>query len=67
MAAWNILEEPEVLWGMEDGRIYDLIFDNVVIAGYKIESLKDFYHNEYVSSLIVPWVVITTGNKLMGK
>ena len=54
ITAWSTLDEPEVLWGMESGRIYDLIFDNVVIAGYKIESLNDFYHNEYVSSLIVP-------------
>ena len=54
MAAWSILEEPEVLWGMEGGRIYDLIFDNVVIADEKIESTDQFYHNEYVLPLIVP-------------
>lgn len=54
ITAWSTLDEPEVLWGMESGRIYDLIFDNVVIADEKIETLDQFYHNEYVSPLIVP-------------
>ena len=29
ITAKSTLDEPEVLWGMESGRIYDLIFDNV--------------------------------------
>ena len=45
---------PEVLWGMEDGLIYDLVFDNVVIAGEKIESLDQFDHNEFVLPLVLP-------------
>ena len=45
---------PEVLWGMEDGLIYDLVFDNVVIAGDNIETLDQFYHNEYVLPLVLP-------------
>merc|ERR1712117_165492 len=45
---------PEVLWGMDDGLIYDLVFDNVVIAGEKIKSLDQFYHNEFVLPLVVP-------------
>ena len=45
---------PEILWGMEDGLIYDLVFDNVVIAGERIESLEQFHHNEYVGQLLVP-------------
>ena len=54
IAASSVLEEPEVLWGMADGLIYDLVFDNVTIGGEKIESLDQFYHNEYVLPLIVP-------------
>jgi len=45
---------PEVLWGMADGLIYDLIFDNVFIAEEKIESLNQFYHNEFVLPLVIP-------------
>ena len=48
------MNETNVLWGMEGGLIYDFTFDNVVIAGEKIESLDQFYHNEYVLPLIVP-------------
>ena len=51
---YDVENMPEVLWGMEDGLIYDLVFDNVVIAGEKIESLDQFYHNEFVMPLIVP-------------
>ena len=54
IAARSTLNETNVLWGMEGGLIYDFTFDNVVIAGEKIESLDQFYHNEYVLPLIVP-------------
>jgi len=55
IAAKSRLENhPELLWGMEDGLIYDLVFDNVVIEGEKIESLDQFHHNEYVGPLFVP-------------
>ena len=54
IAARSTLNETNVLWGMEGGLIYDFTFDNVVIAGEKIESLEQFYHNEYVLPLIVP-------------
>ena len=54
IAAPSILEEPEVLWGMADGLIRDLIFDNVVIGGEKIVSLDQFYHNEFALPLVVP-------------
>ena len=54
IAARSILEEPEVMWGMDDGLIYDLVFDNVVIGDEKIETLDQFYHNEYVLPLIIP-------------
>ena len=50
----GVEDMPEVLWGMEDGLIYDLVFDNVVIAGDKIETLDQFYHNEYVLPLVLP-------------
>ena len=52
IAARSILGEPEILCGMEDGWIYDLVFDNVVIAGDVINSVEDFYHNEYVFDTI---------------
>ena len=54
IAASSVLEEPEVLWGMADGLIYDLVFDNVTIGGEKIESLDQFYHNEFVLPLDIP-------------
>ena len=52
IAAPSVLEQPEVLWGMADGLIYDLIFDNVTIGGKKIDSLDQFYHNEFVLSIL---------------
>ena len=54
IAASSVLEEPEVLWGMADGLIYDLVFDNVTIGGEKIESIDQFYHNEFVLPLVTP-------------
>ena len=53
IAAPSILGEPDILWGMSDGLIYDLIFDNVVIANEKIENIDHFYHNEFVIDLPV--------------
>ena len=35
-------------WGMEDGLIYGLVLDNVTIGGEKVESVDNFYHNQYV-------------------
>ena len=54
IAAPSVLEEPEVLWGMADGLIYDLVFDNVVIGGERIERVEQFNHNEFVLPLVVP-------------
>ena len=48
IAAPSILGEPDVLWGMENARLFDLVFDNVHINGEFIESIDHFYHNEYV-------------------
>ena len=53
IAAPSILGEPDILWGMSDGLIYDLILDNVVIANEKIENIDHFYHNEFVIDLPV--------------
>ena len=47
-AAASVLGEPEVLWGMEEGLIYGLQFDNVTIAGEKVEGVEYFYRNEFV-------------------
>ena len=46
--AQSVLEEPEVLWGMEDGLIRGLIFKNVTLAGKKIEGVEFFQTNEFV-------------------
>ena len=48
MVAPSVMGEQEVLWGMEDGLIYGLVFDNVSIGGEKVENVDFFYHNEYV-------------------
>ena len=50
-AASSVLDEPDILWGMSDGLIYGLIFDNVVIGNKTIENIDYFYHNEYVMDL----------------
>ena len=51
VAAPSVMGEPDILWGMFDGLIYDLIFDNVVIGNETIENIDHFYHNEYVIDL----------------
>ena len=48
IAAPSVLGEPDILWGMSDGLIYDLIFDNVVIGNETIKNIDHFYHNEFV-------------------
>ena len=58
IAAHSILdpeEEPEVLWGKEDGHIFDLVFDNVWIGNELVDSVYYFFHNKYVfDRLILP-------------
>ena len=44
----RVEDEPELLWGMEEGLIYGLIFDNVVIANQTVDSVDFFHHNQYV-------------------
>ena len=44
----RVEEEPELLWGMEDGLIYGLVFDNVTIGNQTVDSVKFFHHNQYV-------------------
>jgi len=48
IAATSVLGEPEVLWGMSDGYIHDLIFDNVSIGGNEVKGTDFFHHNEFV-------------------
>jgi len=48
IAAKSILGEPDILWGMNDGVIADLIFDNVVIGGEQVTSIEHFHHNQFV-------------------
>ena len=49
IAARGVVEdEPELLWGMEDGLIYGLVFDNVTIANERVENIDYFFHNEFV-------------------
>ena len=48
MAHGVVEDEPEILWGMENGLIYGLIFDNVTIANEPVENIDYFFHNEFV-------------------
>ena len=51
MVAHGVVEdEPEILWGMEEALIYGLVFDNVTIAGDRVENIDFFQHNEFVSN-----------------
>ncbi|MFO1489272.1 MAG: endo-polygalacturonase [Verrucomicrobiota bacterium] len=51
VAASSVLDEPEILWGMPDGRIRQLSFDGVSIGGKTITNLNQFRHNEWVEEL----------------
>ena len=66
IAAPSILGEPDVLWGFQGGtrintilltnattggEIRDLVFENLVIGGEKIEGTEHFYTNEFVHGL----------------
>jgi len=51
VAASNVLGEQDVLWGFDEGRIYDLTFDNVVIGGKLLDSQDHFLTNEFVYDL----------------
>ena len=44
----SVMEEPEILWGMEDGLIRGLVFRNVTIAGERVEGVEFFQRNEFV-------------------
>ena len=48
MAAPSVLGEQEVIWGMEEGLVYGLVFDNVTIGQDTVDSVDYFYHNQYV-------------------
>ena len=48
IAAPSVLDEPDILWGMSDGLIYDLTFKNVMIGEKKVTGIDHFMHNEYV-------------------
>ena len=48
LAAYSVMGEPEVLWGMEEALIYGLVFDNVTIGNQTVDSVKFFHHNQYV-------------------
>ena len=48
VAAKSVTGQPEILWGIPEGIIFGLTFDNVVIAGEKVENIDYFVHNEYV-------------------
>jgi lysophospholipase L1-like esterase len=51
IASKSIHGRPDILWGMEDGAIRDITFDNVTIGGKKIRSLNHFKHNEHVRDI----------------
>ena len=47
-AAPSVLDEPDILWGMSDGLIYDFVFKNVTIGNETVTGIDHFMHNEYV-------------------
>jgi len=51
VAASNVMKEPEILWGFNEGNIRNLTFDNVVIGGQLLDSQDFFLTNEYVQDL----------------
>ena len=48
IAAPSVLNEPDILWGSSDARIYNMQFYNVKIGNEVINSIDHFMHNEYV-------------------
>ena len=49
IAARGVVEdEPELLWGMEDGLIYGLVFEDVTIGNESVTGVDFFHHNEFV-------------------
>ena len=48
IAAHSVVGGLETLWGMSDGLIYGLVFDNVTIDSDIIDNGDYFLHNEYV-------------------
>ena len=52
LAAPSVMGEPDILWGMPDARIVNVIFDNVTVGGKKITSLDHFKHNEHVQDVM---------------
>ena len=49
MVAHGVVEdEPELLWGMEDGLIYGLVFEDVTIGNESVTGVDFFHHNEFV-------------------
>ena len=48
VTAPSVLDEPDILWGMSDGLIYDFTFKNVMIGDKKVTGIDHFLHNEYV-------------------
>ena len=47
-AAPSVLGQQDTLWGMEEGHIYDLLFQNVRIGGILVDSVEHFLTNQYV-------------------
>jgi len=47
-AAPSVLGQQDTLWGMEEGHIYDLLFQNVRIGDKLVDSVEHFLTNQYV-------------------
>ena len=52
IAAPSVLGEPQLLWGHADGKIRNLTFENLTVAGRPVTSAEFFKANEFVSGLI---------------
>ena len=52
-----MLGQQDTLWGMEEGHIYDLLFQNVRIGGKLVDSVEHFLTNQYVYDIkFASWV-----------
>lgn len=51
ITAPSVLGESDMLWGMENGKIHGITFDNVTIRGKRIRDIEHFKHNQHVKNI----------------
>jgi hypothetical protein len=48
-----VLDEPQLLWGQPDGRIGNLRFENLTLAGKPVRDPAFFKANEFVDAPVL--------------